>query len=320
MKIRSMKANNRRKAFEVMTAGKRLVFPFAQLPEVRPTADDPIANVYVDRELGAEGFTYALKSGQEGTVHVEDVLEYNQDPDHLRDLLLYRLTLDAQKRIAASPLAKREIIRRLGTSPTQLYRLLDQTNYRKSVDQLLRLLQVLDCDVRLVVRAKSAEVAEHHVPRASPFPQRTVVAPEANQALRGVPEAPDFMWWAVKDSNLGPADYQALSGLLSPATLRLTPSRSVFATCVSCTADPRVAMFPGGKQSETAPPPRSSRPPAPARSRSPVIAPFDDPILANSALDRFAHSAHQIVMEGPSLRAARAPGPQDGAPVLEAPS
>ena len=155
MKIGRVKSNNRRKAFEVTAAGKRLVFPFARL-EVPPTADDPIAKVYVDRELGAEGFTYVLKSGREGTVHVEEVLEYNQDPDHLRDLLLYRLTLEAQKRIAATRLAKREIIRRLGTSPTQLYRLLDQTNYRKSVDQLLRLLQVLDCDVQLIVRAKSA--------------------------------------------------------------------------------------------------------------------------------------------------------------------
>ena len=42
------------------------------------------------------------------------------------------------------------------------------------------------------------------------------------------------------------------------------------------------------------------------------IALFDDPILANSALDRFAHRAYQIVMEGPSLRAARAPGAARG--------
>lgn len=42
------------------------------------------------------------------------------------------------------------------------------------------------------------------------------------------------------------------------------------------------------------------------------VALFDDPILANSALDRFAHRAHQIVMEGPSLRAARAPSPAKG--------
>lgn len=155
MKIRRVKANNRRKVFEVMLASTRLVFPFAKL-EVQPSADDPIANLYVDRELGSEGFTYVLKSGREGTVHVEDVLEYNQDPTYLRDLLLYRLTLEAQKRIAATRLTKREIIRRLGSSPTQLYRLLDQTNYRKSVDQLLRLLQVLDCDVELVVRAKKS--------------------------------------------------------------------------------------------------------------------------------------------------------------------
>ena len=44
------------------------------------------------------------------------------------------------------------------------------------------------------------------------------------------------------------------------------------------------------------------------------VALFDDPILANSALDRFAHRAHQIVMDGPSLRAARAPGPAGGGP------
>ena len=55
-----------------------------------------------------------------------------------------------------SPLSKREVIRRLGTSATQLYRLLDQTNTRKSIDKLLSLLEVLDCEVDLVVRAKSA--------------------------------------------------------------------------------------------------------------------------------------------------------------------
>jgi len=155
MKLRSVKVNNRRKVFEITVAKRQLTFPFAQL-EVRPTPDDPIVNVYVDPDLGREGFTYVLKSGRQGTVHLEHILEYNEDPDHLRDLLLYRLTLEAQKRIATTRLAKREIIRRLGTSPAQLYRLLDQRNYRKSVDQMLRLLQVLNCHVEFVVRAKSA--------------------------------------------------------------------------------------------------------------------------------------------------------------------
>ena len=124
--------------------------------EPTPTMRDPIAELFVDPEAGREAFTYVLHSGRTGTVHVEQVLEYNKDPAHLRNLLLYRLTLEAQKRIAASPLSKREVVRRLGTSAAQLYRLLDETNYRKSVDQILALLQVLNCDVDLVVRTKSA--------------------------------------------------------------------------------------------------------------------------------------------------------------------
>ena len=155
MKIRSVKANNRKKAFEVRTHSKSLSFPYIKV-EPRPTAIDPVDHVTVDRELAREGFTYVLKSGEEGTVHVEQVLAYNQDPGYLRDLLLYRLTLEAQKRVEASALSKREIIRRLGTSAAQFYRLLDQTNYRKSVDQVLNLLHVLDCDVDLVVKTKSA--------------------------------------------------------------------------------------------------------------------------------------------------------------------
>jgi hypothetical protein len=155
VKIRRVRANNRRRAFEIHTSRRRFLFPYSQL-HVQPSADDPVVCAHVDKELAAEGLTYALRSGREGTVHIEEVLEYNEAPEYLREALLYRLTVEAQARMAASPLAKREVIRRLRTSPTQLYRLLDQTNYRKSVDQLLRLLQVLDCDVEVVVRDKSA--------------------------------------------------------------------------------------------------------------------------------------------------------------------
>ena len=155
MKIRSVKLNNKKKIFEVRTSTKKYSFPYVKAKPA-PTSEDPITRVYVDKELGREGLTYELASGKTGTVHIEQVLEYNQDPHYLRDLLLYKLTLEVQKRVADSPLAKREIVRRLGTSATQLYRLLDQTNYEKSVDQLVSLLQVLDCEIDLVVRAKSA--------------------------------------------------------------------------------------------------------------------------------------------------------------------
>jgi hypothetical protein len=155
VKIRSVSHNNRKKTFEIRTSAKSLVFPFSKADPI-PTIGDPVNEIYVDDEADREAFTYILNSGRTGTVHVEQVLEYNQDPSYVRDLLLYRLTLEAQKRVAASPLSKREIMRRLGTSAAQLYRLLDQTNYRKSIDQVLALLQVLNCEVDLIVRAKTA--------------------------------------------------------------------------------------------------------------------------------------------------------------------
>jgi len=155
MKIRSVRHNNRKKAFEIKIGTRAFTFPYSKAVPP-PAVDDPVRRVAVDQELAREGFTYVLESGREGTIHVEHVLEYNEDPSYLRDLLLYRLTIEAQKRIEATPLSRREIVRRLGTSATQLYRLLDQTNYSKSVDQLLALLQVLDCDVDFVVRSKSA--------------------------------------------------------------------------------------------------------------------------------------------------------------------
>jgi Cro/C1-type HTH DNA-binding domain len=155
VKIRSVHVNTRRRAFEVHTSSRRFVLPFAKVSP-RPTAADPVVRAFVDKEIGSEGFGYVLRSGREGTAHIEQVLDYNKDPNYLRDQLLYRLTLEAQKRVAASRLSRRELIRRLGTSATQFYRLLDQTNYRKSVDQLVSVLQILDCDVKLVVRPKTA--------------------------------------------------------------------------------------------------------------------------------------------------------------------
>lgn len=155
MKIKSVSFNNRRKGFEVKASSKTHWFPYAKL-KIRPSKKDRIVRIFVDEELGREGFTYVLESGKEGTVHVEQVLEYNQDPSYLRDMLVYKLTLEAQRQVAASPMNKREIIRRLGTSASQFYRLLDQTNYQKSVDQLVILLSVLECDVNVVVRTKSA--------------------------------------------------------------------------------------------------------------------------------------------------------------------
>lgn len=165
MKIRGVAANNRKKAFEIRTYKRVYDFPYA-LTDPRPGPDDTVERIYVDDELGREGFTYVLASGREGSVHVDSVLEYNKDPSYIADLVLYKLTLEARKRMDSSRLSKREVIRRLGTSASQLYRLLDPANNRKSLRQLMSLLAVLGYEVEIEVARSSAlrvcEPSERH--------------------------------------------------------------------------------------------------------------------------------------------------------------
>ena len=151
MKVATVKANNRRRAFEVTCAKGAFTFPYEKT-DPRPGRDDPIIDFFIDPELGNEGFSFLLASGADGCVLLDWVLDYNEEPGYMRDLLLHNLTVQALERLEATGLSKREIIRRLGTSPAQFYRLIDQTNYRKSVDKMLSLLQVLGCEVDLVVR------------------------------------------------------------------------------------------------------------------------------------------------------------------------
>jgi len=154
VKIRKVKVNNRKGEFRIVTySGDAYVFPYVKA-EPEPDSADKVADAYVDRELANEGFTYVLESGDEGSVHLDQVLEYNEDPTYLRDLLIYQLTAEAKQRVEESGLSRRELARRLKTSVPQLYRLLDTTNTRKSMNQLVSLLQILDCSIELVVTDK----------------------------------------------------------------------------------------------------------------------------------------------------------------------
>ncbi len=154
MKITAVEANNRKKAFELRTVRETLDFPYAKLA-LRPTAADPVAEVFPDPETGREAFTYRLESGAEDTIHLDAVREYHEDPAYLNQLLLHRLTMEARKAMAESALAKREVTRRLGTSPSQLYRLLNPGHAGKSVGQLLALLHLLGREVEVVVRPRT---------------------------------------------------------------------------------------------------------------------------------------------------------------------
>ena len=156
MKIRKARVDRRRRRFEIETySGSTYAFPYAKA-DPPPTVRDPVVHAYPDPELGKEGVTYVLASGAEGSVHIDHFLEYNEDPATMRRFLVYKLSLLAREHCAESPLAMREIARRLGTSPAQIYRLIDPAQQRKSLDALVELLAALDCNVDVVVRPKAA--------------------------------------------------------------------------------------------------------------------------------------------------------------------
>ena len=151
VKVLSVASNNRRREFEIELCDRGvLTFPYHRA-DPPPTRDDPIREFFIDPELGNEGVTYVLESGADGSVLSDHVLEINRDPAYMRDLLLHQLTVEAVQRMESSPFGVRQLSRRLKTSPAQIYRLLDTTNHRKTVDKLLELLHVLDAKVEVRV-------------------------------------------------------------------------------------------------------------------------------------------------------------------------
>ena len=150
MKIKDVVPNNRKRLFEVQLGREILPFPYAKL-RAKPTARNKVEDVFADPELGKEAFTYRLEDGTEDTIHVDTVLEYNEDPEHMRELMLHNLTVEAKRQLEKAELPRREVIRRLGTSASQFYRLLDETNHTKSFGQLFDLFHVLGCDVEVKV-------------------------------------------------------------------------------------------------------------------------------------------------------------------------
>ena len=151
VRIKKVAVNMRKRVFSAEVKKLSYEFPFSRL-EVIPTLQDPITKIYVDRELAYEGFTYVLKSGKEGSVVWDQFLDYNKDPDYEHDMLLFKLTCRALDLIKEKRIRKRELARRLRTSPSHLYRLLDTTFYGKTIDQMIKLLSALDYRVEFVLK------------------------------------------------------------------------------------------------------------------------------------------------------------------------
>ncbi len=159
MKIEKASFSNKKRLFTIVTdEGKTFTLPYARLSEASKGGVQ-IVNAYVDIELGCEAITYSTNTGAEDSVHLDTFLDFNSDPEFVSNVFLYNLTLRALEALEGAGLSIREIARRLGTSPSQVYRLIDTTNYSKSIDNMVRLLAVLgsplEAERHVVVRRKS---------------------------------------------------------------------------------------------------------------------------------------------------------------------
>lgn len=155
MKIRKVHINRKKKTVEIETKKGWYILPFRFLM-TQPTKDNPIERAYVDRELGNEAVTYELNSGDVDSVHLEAFLEYAEEPEYLAKLKLHEQTVRANELLEKSGISKRELCRRLGTSPSQLSRLLDPTYYGKSAKDIFQLIIAMGYDIEIEVHKKEA--------------------------------------------------------------------------------------------------------------------------------------------------------------------
>ena len=152
MKIQRVFSNARKKCFVIETKSGIYEFPFSAL-ELKPSKQNPVLEVFADSELAKEAFTYRLLDKEEDSILMDQVLYLNKDPEILRRDLLYKLSIEAQKEVKQSGITKRALARRLNISPSNLYRLLDQTSYGKTIDQMIKLLLALGRQIELKTKA-----------------------------------------------------------------------------------------------------------------------------------------------------------------------
>ena len=150
MIIEKVMVNKKKKSLEIDTPKGHFSLPFSKL-RLEPTDQNGITRAYIDRELGNEAITYCLENGKEDSIHLDAFLDYNKDPEYMAKLSLYKLTRTAMELVKEARISKREIARKLKTSPAQLYRLLDTTNYSKTIDQMIKLLAALGREVSFVL-------------------------------------------------------------------------------------------------------------------------------------------------------------------------
>ena len=143
-KFRIVELDNKKKVFHLKyTSGLEVECPYSALG-IR----HKVVEAAADSEAGQHSFYFILENGKKDFVPFDQPLHIAQNPEYVKEQTLYEVTKQLNEFIKKAKVPKRELARRLGTSLSQLARLLDTTNYKKELSRLIELAAMLNYEFR----------------------------------------------------------------------------------------------------------------------------------------------------------------------------
>lgn len=139
-KFKMVEHDNKKKVFRLeYTSGLKIECPYSALG-----IKHAVVEATPDKESGRHSFYFVLENGETEYVPFDQPLHIVQNPEYVREQTLYEVTKQLNEFLKKSNVSKRELARRLGTSLSQLARLLDTTNYKKELSRLIELAAMLN--------------------------------------------------------------------------------------------------------------------------------------------------------------------------------
>ncbi|MBI2981330.1 MAG: hypothetical protein HYY44_03370 [Deltaproteobacteria bacterium] len=143
-KFRKAEFDNKKRVFHLeYTSGLRIDCPYSALG-----FRGKVLESSPDNETGQHSFYFVLDSGKKEFVPYDQPLHIVQNPEYVKQYTLYEVTKQINEFIKRGNVSKRELARRLGTSLSQLSRLLDTTNYKKELSRLIELAAMLNYEFK----------------------------------------------------------------------------------------------------------------------------------------------------------------------------
>ncbi len=143
-KFRKVGYDNKKKVFHLeYTSGLKIECPYSALGIRRK-----VIEAAPDTEVGQHSFYFVLNNGKKDFVPFDQPLHILQNPEYVKQQTLYEVTKQLNEFIKQGKVSKRELARRLGTSLSQLSRLLDTTNYKKELSRLIELAAMLNYEFK----------------------------------------------------------------------------------------------------------------------------------------------------------------------------